>query len=201
MSTEDADRLSREFFARETLIVAQGLLGQRLVRELDGTRLSGRIVEVEAYIGEDDQACHAHPGLTKRNAPMYGPPGHAYVYLIYGMHHCLNVVTEQEGFPAAVLIRALEPLEGIEEMRIRRGGRPDLPLTSGPARLCQAMGIDRRFDATDLCAPDALLFLERDATIPSDTILTSPRIGVRGDDGAVSIPWRFYLLNNRYVSG
>jgi DNA-3-methyladenine glycosylase len=200
MSTKGTHRLNREFFARETLIVAQALLGQRVVRELDGRRLSGRIVEVEAYIGEDDQACHARPGPTKRNAPMYGPPGHAYVYLIYGMHHCLNIVTEQKGFPAAVLIRALEPLEGIEEMRIRRGGRPDLPLTSGPARLCQAMSIDRHLDSTDLCAPDALLFLERDATIPRDAIVTGPRIGVRGDDVAVSVPWRFYIRNNRYVS-
>ena len=126
MRTKDTHRLSRGFFARQTLIVAQALLGQRLVRELDGIRLSGRVVEVEAYIGEDDQACHARPGLTKRNAPMYGLPGHAYVYLIYGMHHCLNVVTEREGFPAAVLVRALEPLEGIEKMRELRGGRPDL---------------------------------------------------------------------------
>jgi DNA-3-methyladenine glycosylase len=193
-------RLNRDFFAHDTLTVARGLLGQRLVRALDGRRLSGRIVEVEAYIGEDDQACHARPGRTRRNAPMYGPPGHAYVYLIYGMHHCLNVVTEQEGFPAAALIRALEPLEGIERMRELRGGRPDLPLTSGPARLCQAMGIDRRFNATDLCAPDAHLFLERDAAIPSDAIITGPRIGVRGDNVAISIPWRFYVRNNRYVS-
>ena len=193
-------RLNRDFFARDTLTVARELLGQRLVRALDGRRLSGRIVEVEAYVGENDQASHARPGHTKRNAPMYGPPGHAYVYLIYGMHHCLNIVTEQESFPAAVLIRALEPLEGIEEMRVRRGGRPDLPLTSGPARLCQAMDIDRRFDSTDLCAPDAHLFLERDAAIPSDAIATGPRIGVRGDDVAVSIPWRFYLRNNRYIS-
>ena len=200
MRTKDTHRLSRGFFARQTLIVAQALLGQRLVRELDGIRLSGRVVEVEAYIGEDDQACHARPGLTKRNAPMYGLPGHAYVYLIYGMHHCLNVVTEREGFPAAVLVRALEPLEGIEKMRELRGGRPDLPLTSGPARLCQAMGIDRCFDSTDLCAPDALLFLEREAAIPSEAIASSPRIGVRGDDVAVSVPWRFYIRDNRYVS-
>jgi DNA-3-methyladenine glycosylase len=131
---------------------------------------------------------------------MYGPPGHAYVYLIYGMHHCLNIVTEQEGFPAAVLIRALEPLEGIERMRELRGERQDLPLTSGPARLCQAMSIDRQLDSADLCTPDARLFLERDAAIPRDAIATSPRIGVRGDDMAVSIPWRFFVRNNRYIS-
>jgi DNA-3-methyladenine glycosylase len=198
-------RLDRDFFARDTLTVARGLLGQRLVRmmdraALDGQRLSGRIIEVEAYVGEEDQASHASCGPTERNAPMYGPPGYAYVYFVYGMHHCFNVVTEREGFPAAVLIRALEPLEGIEEMRIRRGGRPDLPLTSGPARLCQALGIDQRFDGVDLCVPDALLFLEEGVSIPDENIATGPRIGVQGDEVAVTIPWRFYVRDSRYVS-
>jgi DNA-3-methyladenine glycosylase len=116
------------------------------------------------------------------------------------MHHCFNVVTEQEGYPAAVLIRALEPLEGIEVMRARRGGRPDAQLTSGPARLCQALNIGRRFDGADLFAPDTLLFLEEDAPIPDDGVATGPRIGVRGDEVAVTIPWRFYIRDNRYVS-
>lgn len=116
------------------------------------------------------------------------------------MHHCFNVVTERVGYPAAVLIRALEPLEGIEEMQARRGGRSDLPLTSGPARLCQALGIDRRFDGVDLCAPDALLFLEEDVPIPDEVAATGPRIGVRGDEEAVTIPWRFYVRDNRHVS-
>ena len=193
-------RLSRDFFTRDTLAVARDLLGQRLVRVLDGARLSGRIVEVEAYVGEEDQACHARCGRTERNAPMYGPPGHAYVYFIYGMHHCLNVVTEREGYPAAVLIRALEPLEGIEEMRARRGDRPDVQLTSGPARLCQAVDIDRRFDGADLCAPDAFLFLEEGIPIPDDAAATGPRVGVRGDEVAVTVPWRFYARDSRYVS-
>ncbi len=192
--------LSRDFFARDTLTVARELLGQRLVRARDGERLSGRIVEVEAYVGEDDQASHARPGPTRRNAPMYGPPGHAYVYLIYGMHHCFNVVTGPEGFPAAVLIRALEPMEGIEQMQDLRGGRSDLPLASGPARLCQALDVDRHFDGADLCTPDALLFLEKDVPIPTDTIATGPRVGVRGDEVAVTVPWRFYVENNPHVS-
>jgi DNA-3-methyladenine glycosylase len=170
------------------------------VRVLDGVRLSGRIVEVEAYVGEEDQASHARFGRTMRNAPMYGPPGHGYVYLIYGIHHCLNVVTEREGYPAAVLVRAMEPLEGIEEMRIRRGNRPDVQLTSGPARLCQALGIDRSFDRIDLCAPGALLFLEEDASIPDGAVATGPRVGVRGDEVAVTIPWRFYVRDSQYVS-
>jgi DNA-3-methyladenine glycosylase len=194
------DRLSRDFFARGTLTVARELLGQRLVRVLDGERLSGRIVEVEAYIGEDDQASHARCGATRRNAPMYGPPGHAYVYFIYGMHYCLNAVTEREGYPAAVLIRALEPLEGLEEMQAQRGGRPDAQLTNGPARLCQALDIDRRFDGADLCAPDALLFIEEDISVPDEAIATGPRIGVRGDEVALNIPWRSYVQGNRHVS-
>ena len=192
--------LPRSYFARPTLLVARDLLGQRLVRVLDGKRLSGRIVEVEAYVGEDDQACHARPGRTERNAPMYGPPGHAYVYFIYGMHHCLNVVTELEGYPAAVLVRALEPVEGIEEMRARRNGRPDVQLANGPARLCQALDVDRRFDGADLCAPGTHLFLEADTPIPDQAIDTSPRVGVRGDEVAVTIPWRFYVRDSRYVS-
>jgi DNA-3-methyladenine glycosylase len=202
--------LSRDFFARDTLAVARALLGQRLVRVLGGAaslpfvgsgeRLSGRIVEVEAYVGEEDQACHARCGRTERNAPMYGPPGHAYVYFVYGMHHCLNFVTEREGYPAAVLVRALEPLEGIETMRARRGGRPDAQLTSGPARLCQALGIDRQFDGADLCAPDALLFIEESIAVSDEAVVAGPRIGVRGDEKALTAPWRFHVRDNRYVS-
>ena len=109
--------LERAFYARDTLTVARDLLGRRLVRLRDGERLSGTIVEVEAYIGEGDSACHASRGPTRRNASMYGPPGHAYVYMIYGMYHCLNLVTERDGFAAAVLIRALEPIEGLETMQ------------------------------------------------------------------------------------
>ena len=201
-------RLTRAFFARDTLTVARELLGQRLVRVLDGVRLSGRIVEVEAYVGEEDQASHARFGRTKRNAPMYGPPGHAYVYFIYGMHHCLNIVTERDGFPAAILIRALEPLEGIRAMRTRRWPEPaegrrnrsDVQLASGPARLCQALDIDRRFDGADLCATDALLFAEEDAALPDEAVATGPRVGVRGDEAAVTVPWRFYVRDNLNVS-
>ena len=194
------NRLGRRFFARDTLTVARELLGQRLVRMLDGERLSGRIVEVEAYIGEEDQASHASCGRTGRNAPMYSRPGHAYVYFIYGMHHCLNVVTERENYPAAVLIRALEPLEGIEVMRARRGGVPYVRLTSGPARLCQALDINRRFDGADLCGPDALLFIEKNGAAPDGAAATGPRVGVRGDATALSAPWRFYIRGNRHVS-
>jgi DNA-3-methyladenine glycosylase len=194
------NRLDRAFFAHDTLTVARALLGQRLVRLLDGERLAGCIVEVEAYLGEDDLASHARCGRTRRNAPMYGPPGHAYVYFIYGMHHCLNVVTEREGFPAAVLIRALEPLEGLEMMRLRRRGASDAQLTNGPARLCQALAIDRRFDGADLCAPDALLFIEEDIPVPDEAVLTGPRVGVRGDEQARTAPWRFCVHSRNVVA-
>ena len=193
-------RLNREFFARDTLAVARELLGQRLVRVLDGQRLSGRIVEVEAYVGEDDRACHARCGRTARNAAMYGPPGHAYVYFVYGMHHCLNAVTGPEGFPAAVLIRALEPAEGEGAMQENRGGRSGPDLTSGPARLCQALAIDRQFDGQDLCAVDAPLFVEQDGGVPDEQVLTGPRIGVRGDEAALNAPWRFHVQGSRFVS-
>src|SRR5438034_8365343 len=134
-------KLPRDFYDRSTLDVARDLLGKVLVHNRRGVRTSGAIVEVEAYIGEDDAACHAAPGPTKRNQPLYGPPGRAYVYLNYGIHHLVNAVTEREGFPAAVLIRALEPLENIEAMRRRRGRTnvPDMKLCSGPGNLTVAL--------------------------------------------------------------
>jgi DNA-3-methyladenine glycosylase len=200
-ATAPADqRLDRDFFARLTLDVARDLLGRHLVRVLDGERLSGLIVEVEAYVGEDDQACHARSGPTARNAAMYGPPGHAYVYLIYGMHHCLNVVTEREGFPAAILLRALEPVEGVGRIRAHRAGRPEGEWTNGPGKLCQALAIDRAFDGADLCAPDAQLFIEAGCPVVDRQVLAGPRIGVRGDETALNVPWRFFLRRNSYVS-
>ncbi|MGD9029410.1 MAG: DNA-3-methyladenine glycosylase [Anaerolineae bacterium] len=201
-------QLMRGFFARDTLLVARNLLGQRLVRTHPSagggrggrTRVAGRIVEVEAYVGEEDQASHARPGRTARNAAMYGPPGHAYVYLIYGMYHCFNVVTEQAGFPAAILVRALEPLEGLEVMRARREGRSDVELTSGPGRLCEALSIDRQLNGADLCARDAVLFVEADEPVADRDVAVGPRINVRGDETALRAPWRFTVRGNRYVS-
>lgn len=195
-------KLPRDFFARETLRVARELLGKRLVRFHAGERLSGVIVEVEAYVGENDQSSHARPGLTARNAPMYGPPGLTYVYLIYGMHHCLNLVTEREGYPAAVLIRALEPREGQETQHRLRGTQTSpRDLTRGPGRLCAALAIDRALNALDLCADDAPLWVEDAPPIPEAQVSYSPRIGVRGDARAVTAPWRFYLHANPWISG
>jgi len=189
-----SERLAHEFYARDTLTVARELLGQRLVRVLGGERLSGRIVETEAYIGENDLACHASRGLTPRTAIMFGPPGRAYVYFIYGMHYCLNVVTEREGFAAAVLIRALEPLEGLPSMRARRGDRPDHEVADGPGKLCQALQITRELNGVDLVTSDVLL-IEAGSAIPDAGVLTTPRVNVRGDERALTVPWRFCLAN------
>jgi len=186
------ERLQRSFFLRPTLTVARDLLGRTLVRLLDGQRLAGRISEVEAYIGEDDLASHAARGLTPRNRAMYGSGGLAYVYLIYGMHHCLNVVTEEEGFPAAVLIRALQPLEGLALLQSRRPGRPLRSLTDGPAKLCQALAIDRRLDGYDLTAGEEL-WLEAGAPVSEAAVRATPRINVGGDAQARAVPWRFVV--------
>ncbi len=192
-------RLPPEFYARPTLTVARALLGQRLVRALDGQRLSGRIVEVEAYIGETDRASHARPGPTRRNAPMYGPPGHAYIYFIYGMYHCLNTVTEPEGRPAAVLIRALEPVEGLQVMRRHRPDRAHCDLTNGPGKLCQALAVDRTLNRADLCHGDTL-WIEADAPVADEQIATSARVGVRGDQRARTVPWRIFVREHPCLS-
>jgi DNA-3-methyladenine glycosylase len=193
------ERLDRAFYDRDTLLVARALLGQRLVRLLDGRHIAGRIVEVEAYVGEMDTACHAHRGRTARNAAMYGPPGHAYVYFIYGMHHCFNVVTDREGYAAAVLVRALEPVEGIEAMRDHRRGRGGVELANGPAKLCYALAIDRALDGADLVGGETL-WIEHDLAVADEQVATGARVGVRGDDFALTVPWRFWIQGNAYVS-
>ncbi len=197
---QKANRLEQAFYARDTLLVARELLGMRLVRLYQGQRLSGMIVEVEAYIGAEDRASHAAPGLTARNAPMFGPAGHAYVYLIYGMYSCFNIVTEREGFPAAILVRAIEPQEGLETMRTLRKGRTGYDLTRGPGRLCQALAIERTFSGKPLYG-ETELWVELSKPLPDDLIARSPRINVRGDEHARSVRWRFYVRDNPWVSG
>lgn len=197
-------RLSREFYARQTLTVARDLLGARLVRLLDGQRLSGIIVECEAYIGQGDTACHASRGHTPRNAMMFGPPGYAYVYFTYGMHWMLNVVTEQEDCPAAILVRAIQPMEGIETMRtLRRAkGRPrsDQDLTCGPARLTQALAIDGRLNGADLVVGDRL-WLEPGDSFSNSQVGRGPRIGISyAAEKDRLAPWRLWVHNNPYVS-
>lgn len=198
--------LPRGFYDRPTLDVAAGLLGKVLVHERHGLRTSGVIVEVEAYIGESDPACHAAPGPTARNRPLYGPPGHAYVYLNYGIHALMNVVTERDGFPAAVLIRALDPLEGESIMRRRRarsatGRRPpsiDLAaheLCRGPGNLTLAMGITMAENRLDLLGPR--LFVE-DRGLAAGAVAWSRRIGIHV---GTERPWRASIAGHPAVSG
>jgi DNA-3-methyladenine glycosylase len=190
-------KLPREFYDRPTLDVARDLIGKILVHSRRGVRTSGVIVEVEAYIGESDPACHAAPGRTKRNAPLYGPPGFAYVYLNYGIHWLVNAVTEAEGSPAAVLIRALEPLDGIETMRRRRKRRVSAhDLCRGPGNLTVAMGITRAQNTEDLCGTS--LYIEDRGLPPPHEIEWGPRIGITvGTERA----WRAFLRTHPAVSG
>lgn len=193
--------LTHDFFSRPTLTVSRELLGQRLVRELNGQRLSGLIVETEAYIGPTDTASHASKGRTTRTEVMFGPPGHAYIYLIYGMYYMLNLVTESADFPAAVLIRAIEPQEGIELMQSnRRLASPDPRLTNGPGKLCQALAIDKRLHGWDVTAGQQL-WLEPAPALPDSAIVAGPRIGIDyAHPTDRDAPWRLWVKGNRFVS-
>ena len=195
-------RLPREFFGRATLDVARELIGKVLVHETRAGAAAGRIVEVEAYIGEDDPACHAAPGRTRRNEPLYGPPGVAYVYLNYGIHFLTNVVTEADGFPAAVLLRALEPCEGIDLMERRRTGRaaaaamiPVDGLCRGPGNLSKALGITLKQNRLDMT--DSPLRIE-DWGLSAGTLAWGPRIGIRV---GTEHRWRCYEVGCAAVSG
>lgn len=179
-------RLPRDFFARETAQVARDLLGQWIVHHTDDLFRVGRIVETEAYLGPHDRASHSSRGRTLRNQSMFGPPGHAYVYLIYGLHHCLNVVTEPEGHGAAVLLRALEPIQHLSTP------------AHGPGLLCRALSVDRSLDGTDLLGDT--LFLAQPTTSPPFSVVRTRRIGVD-----YAGPWsrrllRFHIRNNPWVS-
>ncbi len=187
-------RLTRQYFAQDTATLARDLLGKRLVRLEDSDRTSGIITEAEAYRGESDLGCHAKAGLTPRTRVMYGPPGHAYVYFTYGMHWMLNFVAEGEGFPAAVLIRAIYPTEGIQRIAARRSGRARAIWTDGPGKLCQALAIDQAFNGHDLCAPQAELFVENALQVPDSIVTISPRVGLNNvPEPWKSMPWRFRL--------
>ena len=190
---ELATPLPRAFYARDVLAVARDLLGHVLVSDLGDGRVSGRIVEVEAYGGERDPASHARPGRTARNASMYGPPGHAYVYFTYGMHHCANVVVEAEGNPSAVLIRALEPRTGLLRMARRRKTADPRRLVNGPGNVAEALGLDRAHDGADLTRGPLWISSVR-PVVNGERIAASRRIGIRH---AIERPWRFTLEPTR----
>lgn len=190
--------LPREFYARGPRALAMALLGRVLVHDdSHAGRLAGLIVETEAYGGRDDPASHAHRGPTPRNAVMFGPPGHAYVYFTYGMHHCFNVVCRPEGSASAVLVRALEPVAGLAAMRRRRAVSEPHQLARGPGSLARALGLDLRHDGLDLTR--APLWI---ADLPTRrggcTVERGPRIGIRL---AAERPWRYWLAGSAFVSG
>ena len=180
------EKLPRSFYDRDTQIVAQKLLGIFLIHQTAGGERIGRIVEVEAYLGEHDLAAHSSKGITERTKIMFGPPGHAYVYLIYGMHHCMNVVTERAGNGAAVLLRAVEPVKNIE-------GK-----TSGPGLLCRALEIDRRLNGHDLLSDD--FFIAAPEVEGNFSITKRPRIGVDYAKHWAKRRLRFYIKDNPFVS-
>ncbi len=203
VATQIARPLVADFFARPTLEVARDLLGALLVRVLgseerpeakEGAVLVVRLVEVEAYLGPEDPASHAYH-RTPRSNIMWGPPGKAYVYFSYGNHYCINVVTEPEGKAGAVLLRAAEPLEGVEVMQRLRGGASVRQLLRGPGRLTKALAVDRRFNGWDLTRPGPLYLAQGQ---PPARVATSPRIGIRR---ATDRPWRFFDPNSPFVSG
>ncbi len=199
--------LSYDFYNRTSLEVAPQLLGKILTRVQDDKRLSARIVEVEAYMGPEDKAAHSYGNRkTKRNQVMFGPPGHAYVYMIYGMYYCANVITSPENVPHGILIRAAEPIEGLEYMSLNRYKVPLSSLsasrlkglTSGPGRLCSAMDIDLSLNGASLMGPE--IYIEEPALPEKFTITSSPRINISYAQEAAHYPWRFYIEGNKYVS-
>ncbi|HEY3382354.1 MAG TPA: DNA-3-methyladenine glycosylase [Vicinamibacterales bacterium] len=193
--------IRRSFYDRPTLAVAADLIGKVLVHRAPEGTSSGAIVEAEAYIGENDPACHAAPGPTARNQPLYGPPGHAYVYLNYGIHFLFNVVTEGDGRPAAVLVRALQPIDGLDLMQRRRAPDrrgaviPHDELCRGPGNVARAMGITLAHNRTDLCG--RTIYLE-DRGLVVEEIAWGPRIGI---SVGIDRPWRCYVPSHPAVSG
>ncbi len=200
-------RLDYTFYARPAGTVAQALLGKRLVHLVNARRQSGLIVETEAYCdsAERDLACHgdkANQGQpTARTTVMFGPAGHAYVYFTYGMHWMFNVVTGEPGQANAVLIRALQPEEGVEMMKELRNGRPYAQLTNGPAKLAQALAIDKSRNGANLCSPNGVIWLEYAPDIAPEAIATGPRIGLgQTPEPWLSMPWRYWIQGNSFVS-
>jgi DNA-3-methyladenine glycosylase len=198
------DQLDRSFFERNTAEVAQDLLGRILVRTLNGDRLAGRIVETEAYSGFEDAASHAYGRMTPRNAVMFGLSGISYIYFIYGKYWMLNVIAKPRGveYPAAILIRAVEPVEGLEIMATRRSERSQREWTNGPARLVLALGIDPLLNGIDMTAPDSPLHFEAGEPVLSSSIRSGARVGLgqKVPEPWKSHPWRFWVDGSPYIS-
>ena len=199
-----AKRLPRDFFAQPTPDVARQLLGCVLVRieKVDGhsRRISGIITETEAYCGEEDLGCHARHGRTRRTEVMYGPAGHAYIYFTYGNHWMLCVVTQRENEPHAILIRAIQPLEGRELIARRRKGQPQAKWTDGPGKLTKALKLDGKLNGTDMTASKAIIFIEAGPPVSDDLVLRSPRIGLYTvPEPWKSKPWRYLAISPNHI--
>ncbi len=189
--------LQPQFYDRDVIQVARELIGKKLVRNYSQGRIAGLISETEAYNGSQDLACHARAGRTARTEVMFGPPGHAYVYFTYGMHWCLNAVTGEEGYPAAVLIRAILPQEGLDLIAIHRAGVKERQWTDGPAKLTRALLIDKHLNGVSLCNSSAELWIERGITVADRDIEVSPRIGIANTpEPWRSMPWRFRMKDH-----
>jgi DNA-3-methyladenine glycosylase len=192
-------KLKRSFYERSALEVAQDVLGKILIHHAEEGTTSGRIVEVEAYMGPDDAAAHSYKGLrSNRTEVMFGPAGHAYVYLIYGMYHCFNIVSNKVGIPQGVLVRALEPIEGIELMKKRRKTDKINNLCSGPGKLCAAMDIGREHNKMDLCGDE--LYIVDGSLKDGEEIVSTPRINIDYAGEAANYPWRFVISGNKHLS-
>ncbi len=194
--------LDRGFYAQDAPTVARALLGATLVRQIDGARVSGTIVEIEAYSTPDDLASHGYAKRTGRNWVMWDAPGHAYVYLIYGMYWLLNIVCEPVDHPAAVLIRAIEPREGLPVMAANRAGQPPRRWTSGPGRLARALAVDGGHNGADMTTTASGLWVERADPLPDERVRSGPRVGMgkRVLEPWLSMPWRWWVADNPYVS-
>ncbi len=195
-------KLNNSFYLRPTLTVAKDLLGKYFVRNIRRKKLIGKIVEVEAYLGENDPASHAFNGRTRRNDVMFWRGGHLYVYFTYGMHFCANIVSEEEGKGRAVLLRAVEPIEGIEimkryrKMKLKKGqSAAEVNVTNGPAKLCEAFNIKREQNGTDLLGQE--IYITKGESIPKSKIISSKRIGITNGSKK---KWRFYIKENPFVS-
>lgn len=183
--------INKKFYSRNTLETARSLLGMILCRRLEnGEVIKGKIVETEAYT-QDEPSCHAYKGITKRSETMFRAPGIAYVYFTYGMYHCLNIITEKEGFGAGVLIRAIEPLSDINQLS------PKILNTNGPAKLCRTLNITRKLNSINVCSKKSPIWLEYGNEIKDSDIIQTTRIGIKQ---AADLPWRFYIKDNKFVS-
>lgn len=204
MSNQKGVRLGADFYQREDVVaLSKALLGKYLVTAFEDERTVGRIVETEAYRGPDDKACHAHMNrFTKRTKVMFAPGGHAYVYLCYGIHHLFNVVTAKEGMPHAILVRAVEPVENIERMLLRRNmKKPKTNLTAGPGVLTKALGITKQHTGLDMADPSSEIWIEdRGDFVPESDIIASPRVGVDYAEECALWPWRFRVRGCQWTS-